>query len=41
MKTLSQNIFYTVKSTIPVLEEHGETLTKYFYKARPSPRASP
>ena len=29
---LSQKTIDTVKATIPVLEEHGETLTTHFYK---------
>lgn len=29
---LNERIIQTVKSTAPVLEEHGETLTRHFYK---------
>lgn len=29
---LSQQVIATIKATIPVLKEHGETLTRHFYK---------
>lgn len=29
---LNQNTIAIIKSTVPVLEQHGETLTKHFYK---------